>query len=454
MCRPRKTGLLLLIILASPLLAAGPQIRIVSVNYDREVSYKSALDIFITVRYPITLQPITVFVGYSITSEHEVNYSWSFVSSKYLRAWRTDGEYITVFKATIPSKEYGEVLTPNSTVLFYVYALSPEGAYSSTINATIPPGNGCKGCFKALIVDDQAPKIKAVKFIPGTAFPNMTIKVIANIADDSPLRNVTLTAWMWRGEEFEEVKTVLTEVEPETFSATIKVPPFIDEAWYMLRAEDSFGNVDVNTGEIKIAKRQTEALKEEIKAAARVYFPTLTILLLAVIASFLIFTIVLIRKGAIQVTGKALETRHPKSLSISLLLLLAVALFTFQEISPHGLTVSLLAVFLLLTVWYLIDPRVPSLPGLVPLKTIVNDNPFTSLIFEGVALALISAGVVAAYLAGLLSPTAMLIFAKMLRYSVILLGTGLVLQGLWPALRNIKIEFELVEEEEERRSEE
>jgi len=454
MCRPRKTSLLLLIILASPLLAASPQIRIVSVNYEREVSYKSTLDIFITVRYPITLQPITVFVGYSITSEHVVNYSWSFVSSKYLRAWRTDGEYITVFKATIPSKEYGEALTPNSTVLFYVYALSPEGAYSSTINATIPPRDGCERCFRVYVVDDQAPKITEVQFIPEAATPNMTIKVIANIADDSPLRNVTLTAWMWRGEEFEEVKARFSEVEPETYSATIKVPPFIDEAWYMLRAEDSFGNVNVNTGEIKIVKQQAETLRREAESALKVYMPILFTLLIAVVGSFIALTAVMVRKGVVRVTGETMETRHPKSLNLSLFLTLITAFLVFYEVRPHGMATGLLSAFLLLIAWYLIDPRTPSMPGLTPLKTTINDNPFTSLMFEGVTLALVSGGIATGYLVKLLSPAALIIFSKTLKYSVILLGAGLVLQALWPALRNIKIEFELVEEEEERRSEE
>ena len=40
--------------------------------------------------------------------------------------------------------------------------------------------------------------------------------------------------------------------------------------------------------------------------------------------------------------------------------------------------------------------------------------------------------------------------SKILKYSVILLGADLVLQALWPTLRNIKVEFELVEEEEEK----
>ena len=452
MYRPLKTSLFLLILLTLPLLIASPQLRIISVSYDREISYKSKSSVLVTVEYSSSLRLVQTFLVYALKDKELGNYSWTFVPCRPVSLRKIDGKYLELFNATIPL--HNVRLRPNMTILFYAYAFSLEGEFYSTINATAPLKPLCEGCFRIRVIDDVPPVINEVRFIPDKARTNMSIKVVANVTDESPLRNVSLTAWLWRGEDFSEEKVHLKKLENDLFIAELEIPPLIEEAWYMLRTEDVYGNVNVDTGRIEVIVSETEALREELGISLKVYLPALIALLSAVVISLAMFTIVLSKKGTIEVTGGTLEAKHPKSLNISLLLLLAIALLIFYEVRPHGMTISLLTIFFLLASWYLIDPRTPSMPGLTALKAVINDNPFSSLIFEGVILALISGGVAATYLIKLLSPASLMIFSKLLKYSVILLSTGLILQALWPALRNIKVEFELVEEEEERRSKE
>ena len=259
------------------------RLRIISVNYDDTISYTSRLDVSIIVEYEVTLQPINVLIGYSIINDTlNKSRSWSFEQCKCMDAWRSDSKYIATYKAVLPSETYEKSLSPNSTILFYVYVYNINGVYVSTINATAPLTLRCENCFKARVIDDQPPNIVDVRFLPKEIRANMTVKVLANITDVSPLRNVTLTTWMWSGNSFKEIKTRLLEIEPGIFSASIKIPSLTEDVWYMLKAEDSFGNIEISTGEIEVVKRQVESLKENIRLIMKAYFPALLTLLIII----------------------------------------------------------------------------------------------------------------------------------------------------------------------------
>jgi hypothetical protein len=349
----------------------------------------------------------------------------------------TNGEGVSIYKAEIPNPAYAEAIPYNSKIIFYLEAKEPlGGALLTCRNATRWNPYAQHDKYSYLIVDETPPSILGVEAAPETPTELDSVTVTARAMDEvSGIAKLELTYWVEGNERVE----AMNATHMGFYVAAIPPQPSGTKVSYSVTAVDGAGNEE-STESYSYTVGVSPPI--QIQQAKR----ALTYLALAAAALIAVAALYLWRKG--WRLPPRLECEHPKAMTSLMLLTFLVAAVIYYQLAQLGS--PLIGLFIAagtVASWGLLDPRaVASTSNRLRL----DRNPPLTLMVEALIMALVGAVAIAASASLRLHSLnhAYALSTIVGKYVVGLMAVGLILQAVWPQLKDFKFFVEVEEVKE------
>ncbi|MEM3062362.1 MAG: hypothetical protein QW303_02280 [Nitrososphaerota archaeon] len=350
----------------------------------------------------------------------------------------TNGLGVSIYEAEIPNPAYKEVIPYNSKIIFYLEINDPlEGVLLTCDENERWNPYAQLDKYSILIVDESPPEIIKVNQIPKapTELDSVTITVTA-IDNASGIAKVKLHYWIGEEETIEDM-----ELTSEGFyAAVIPSQPKGKEVAYYAVAIDNAGNKAFSN--IQSYMVASSPLLQSYQAKRVLTYLIVSAIIIIIILA--LSALYLWRKG-VKIAVKPLECKHPKAMTLFMIIAFAIAAILYYQLNQLGSPlIGLLIAIAIVASWSFLDPR-----ALAPFKLKLDENPPSTLIAEGLIIALIGGIlIIGSATIGLHSLAYAYSLAVLIgKYAVGLMASGLILQLAWPYLKEIEVSIEVEEQE-------
>jgi hypothetical protein len=406
-------------------------LKFLSIVYSPRVEVGQSAIISATLMHEKALIPtVTIYYVYFLNQTVLVG-GWRVSQAKL--EW-TNGEGVSIYKAEIPNPAYAEVIPYNSKVIFYLEAKEPFGETLLTCNDTTrwnPYAQYDK--YSYLIIDETPPSILSVETMPETPTELDSVTITARAMDDvSGIAKLELTYWV-EGTPFIET---MNATNTGFYVAVIPPQSSGTKVSYSVKAIDEAGN-----------EKSTELYSYTVAVSPPIQIQqakhALTYLTLAAVAIIIMAAIYLWRKGW-RFPPKP-ECEHPKAMTLFMLLTFLIAAIIYYQLSQMGSPlIGLLIAAGAVASWSLLDPRAIAFTSN---KLRLDRNPPLTLIVEALIMAFVGAITIIASASLRLHSLnhAYMLSVTVGKYVVGLMAAGLILQAIWPQLKDFKFFIEVEE---------
>ncbi len=426
--------------------SASSQITLLGLNYATRVPYDKPVVIDLTLAHNKTMMPSAAIYYAQLLNKTTPLGGWRVARPQ---TFSTTDLGATIYKFLLPYSAYDETFRYGARVVFYAEAMDIQGNTLLTSRAADrwdPLVQVDK--FVVEITDPYPPLILDVKLAPIPPTSEQFVTVTAKVSDaGSGVRSVLAIVNV---DGLNRLSLALNLTEVETYEARIPSFPAGTKVTLFVLAVDNAGNrITTGIGSYEViaspGSYEVIASPEAILTGNLLLFTGLII----GVASLALIGVIATRRRSGAIQRGAL---HPKALTVLLAFMVSLTVFLNYQLFTLGAPLlGLLQAAALIIGWGLIDPRVDTL---VPLKRSFDEVPPTSIVAEGYVLGLASAlSLGAGYMLHLYStPTLYTLATILASYVIFLLAVGIVLQILWPYLKEIEITVEMETNETKRQS--